>query len=72
MTNRELIDILSRLDPDAEILIVDFEFTEYREKPMGVYGSFAERVENEGQFEIKSRDLFGKQIIEIGGIDAFV
>lgn len=72
MNNRELIDILSRLDPEAEILIADWETSDYAENPNGIYNDLSERIDNEGTFEIKAREIDGRPFIEIGGIDAFV
>lgn len=72
MSNRELIDVLSRLPQDAEVLIADWERSDYAENPTGTYNDLTERIDNEGTFEVKSREIDGRPFIEIGGIDAFV
>lgn len=71
MTNRELIEALSGLDPEAEVLIVDFEI-DYEEQPYGVYHDLTERLDNEGTFAVKTRTIEGRSLVEIGSIDPFV
>jgi len=67
MTNRELVALLERLDPDADILVVD-PFENYDEKPYGPYSDLTERMDNEEQFAVRARTVEGRSLIEIGSV----
>lgn len=71
MVNRELIEQLERLNPEAEVLIVDHE-VDYAEKPYGVYSDLTERLDNESTFAVQAREIEGCKVIEIGDIAPFV
>jgi hypothetical protein len=71
VTLRELLGQLERLDPEAEVLIVDPE-EDYEARPYGCYEDLSERLDNESTFAVRAREIEGRQVVEIGSIAPFV
>jgi hypothetical protein len=67
MTNRELIETLERMDPNADVLVVD-PYHNYAAEPYGPYNDLTERMDNEEEFDVRINHVEGRTLVEIGSI----
>jgi hypothetical protein len=68
MTVRELRELLETMDPNADVLVVDPHET-YESRPYGCYEDLTERMDNEGEFSVRSNRIEGRDLVEIGSVD---